>query len=202
MQQHVLDPEHRDFAAAVRTFIAREVAPHHDAWERAGVVDRTVWAAAGKAGLLGFDVAPEFGGGGTDDIRYPVLLAEELIRAGATGLGFALHNDVVAPYLNQLATPEQRRRWLPGFCSGELISAIAITEPAAGSDLQALTTSAVADGDAYVLSGAKTFVTNGVLADLVIVAARTHPADRLRGGLSLLVVERGMPGFERGRPLE
>ncbi|WP_037602303.1 acyl-CoA dehydrogenase family protein [Streptacidiphilus rugosus] len=202
MQQHLLDPEHRDFVAAVRTFIAREVAPHHESWERAGLVDRSVWAAAGRAGLLGFDVAPEFGGGGTDDIRYPVLLAEELIRAGATGLGFALHNDVVAPYLNRLATPEQQHRWLPGFCSGELVSAIAITEPAAGSDLQALTTSAAPDGDAYVLTGTKTFVTNGVHADLVIVAARTHPADRLRGGLSLLVVERGMPGFERGRPLE
>ena len=202
MQQHLLDPEHRDFAAAVRTFVEREVTPFHADWERAGLVDRGVWSAAGKAGLLGFDVAPEYGGGGTDDIRYPVLLAEELIRAGATGLGFALHNDVVAPYLNQLATPEQQRRWLPGFCSGELVTAIAITEPATGSDMQALTTSAVLDGDAYVLKGTKTFVTNGIHADLVIVAARTEPADRLRGGLSLLVVERGMAGFERGRPLD
>jgi alkylation response protein AidB-like acyl-CoA dehydrogenase len=160
-----------------------------------------VWRAAGTAGLLGFDIATDYGGGGTDDIRYPVLLAEELIRAGATGIGFGLHNEVVSPCLNQLATDEQRRRWLPGFCSGELVSAIAITEPDAGSDLRAITTSAVRDGDTYLLKGAKTFVTNGVHADLVIVAARTNPADGLRGGISLLVVERGMPGFERGRPM-
>ncbi|WP_371477818.1 acyl-CoA dehydrogenase family protein [Kitasatospora sp. NBC_00315] len=202
MQDHVLDPEHRDFAAMARLFIAREISPHHADWERAGMVDRDVWRAAGRAGLLGFDVAPEYGGGGTEDIRYPILLAEELIRAGASGMGFGLHNEVVAPYLNQLATPEQQRRWLPGFCSGDLVSAIAITEPGAGSDLQAITTSAVLDGDAYVLTGAKTFVTNGIHADLVIVAAKTNPADRLRGGISLLVVERGMPGFDRGRPLE
>ncbi len=202
MRDHLLDPDHRDFAAMVRTFIAREITPHHADWERAGMVDRQVWRAAGKAGLLGFDVAPEFGGGGTDDIRYPVLLAEELVRAGASGIGFGLHNEVIAPCLNQLATPEQKQRWLPGFCSGELVSAIAITEPGAGSDLQGITTSAVLDGDAYVLKGTKTFVTNGIHADLVIVAAKTDPADRLRGGISLLVVERGMPGFERGRPLE
>ncbi|MFC4035861.1 acyl-CoA dehydrogenase family protein [Streptomyces polygonati] len=202
MQDHLLDPEHRDFAAMARTFVAREITPHHADWERAGLVDREVWRAAGKAGLLGFDVAAEYGGGGTDDIRYPVVLAEELIRAGATGIGFGLHNEVVAPYLNQLATPEQKRRWLPGFCSGDLVSAIALTESGAGSDLQAITTRAVLDGDAYVLSGAKTFVTNGIHADLVIVAAKTNPADRLRGGISLLVVERGMPGFERGRPME
>ncbi len=202
MRDHLLDPDHRDFAAMVRTFIAREITPHHADWERAGMVDRQVWRAAGKAGLLGFDVAPEFGGGGTDDIRYPVLLAEELVRAGASGIGFGLHNEVIAPCLNQLATPAQKQRWLPGFCSGELVSAIAITEPGAGSDLQGITTSAVLDGDAYVLKGTKTFVTNGIHADLVIVAAKTDPADRLRGGISLLVVERGMPGFERGRPLE
>lgn len=202
MQQRLLEPEHRDFAEAVRAFLAREVTPRHAAWEREGQVDREVWRAAGRAGLLGFDVDPEFGGGGSDDIRYPVLLTEELVRAGATGLGFALHNDVVAPYLNELATPEQRRRWLPGFCSGELVTAIALTEPGAGSDLSGLTTSAVPDGDdAYRIKGAKTFVTNGVLADLVIVAARTEPPGGLRGGLSLFVVERGTPGFERGRPL-
>ena len=201
MRDHLLESEHRDFAAMVRAFIDREITPYHADWERAGVVDRSVWHAAGRAGLLGFEVAPEYGGGGTEDIRYPVLLAEELIRAGATGVGFTLHNDVIAPCLNRLATPEQRRRWLPGVCSGELITAIAITEPGAGSDVQSITTRAALDGDAYVLKGSKTFVTNGVLADLVIVAAKTNPADRLRGGISLLVVERGMPGFERGRPL-
>lgn len=201
MRDDLLESEHRDFAATVRTFIAREITPYHPGWERDGVVDREVWRAAGRAGLLGFEVAAEYGGGGTEDVRFPVLLAEELTRAGATGVGFALHNDVIVPCLNRLSTDEQRRRWLPGVCSGELITAIAITEPDAGSDMQSITTSAVLDGDAYVLKGSKMFVTNGVLADLVIVAAKTNPADRLRGGISLLVVERGMPGFERGRPL-
>jgi alkylation response protein AidB-like acyl-CoA dehydrogenase len=201
MHDDLLESEHRDFAAMVRAFIAREISPYYADWERDGVVDRNVWRAAGRAGLLGFEIAPEYGGGGTEDIRFPVLLAEELVRAGVTGIGFVLHNDVTVPCLNRLATDEQRRRWLPGACSGELITAIAITEPGAGSDMQAITTSAALDGDAYVLKGSKTFVTNGVLADLVIVAAKTNPGDRLRGGISLLVVERDMPGFDRGRPL-
>ncbi|MFF3405303.1 acyl-CoA dehydrogenase family protein [Streptomyces sp. NPDC002742] len=201
MRESELATEHRDFRALVRDFVEREIVPRHDAWERDGLVDRDVWRSAGKLGLLGMDVPQEYGGGGVRDFRYQVIISEEIMRVGATGVGFALHNDVVAPYFLALATEEQKRRWLPGFCSGELISAIAMTEPDAGSDLQALRTTAHRDGDDYVLDGAKTFITNGIHADLVIVVARTE-AHRGARGLSLLVVERGMPGFERGRKLE
>ncbi|MFD9465719.1 acyl-CoA dehydrogenase family protein [Streptomyces sp. NPDC060027] len=201
MRETELAAEHRDFRDLVRDFVEREIVPRHDAWERAGLVDRDVWRSAGKLGLLGMDVPQEYGGGGVRDFRYQVIISEEIMRVGATGVGFALHNDVVAPYLLALATEEQKRRWLPGFCSGELISAIAMTEPDAGSDLQALRTTAHRDGDDYVLNGAKTFITNGIHADLVIVVARTE-ARRGARGLSLLVVERDMPGFERGRKLE
>jgi alkylation response protein AidB-like acyl-CoA dehydrogenase len=196
-----LDQEHRDFQAMVRDFVGREIVPHHADWERAGLVDREVWRAAGKLGLLGIDVPEEYGGAGVRDFRYQVIISEEIMRVGATGIGFALHNDVVAPYLLDLATEEQKRRWLPGFCSGELITAIAMTEPEAGSDLQSIRTTARRDGDTYVLNGAKTFITNGILADLVVVVARTQPGRGSRG-LSLLVVERDMPGFTRGRKLE
>ena len=202
MRDSILEPEHLAFRDLVREFVAREITPHHPGWERAGMVDRGVWLAAGRAGLLGLEVATEHGGGGTADFRFPALLTEELARSGSSGPGFSLHNDVVGAYLEHLATGEQRRRWLPGFCAGELISAIAMTEPGAGSDLEALRTTALRDGDAYVLNGSKTFVTNGIHADLVIVAAVTDPEARPRGRVSLLVVERGMPGFERGRGLD
>ncbi|MFI5797415.1 acyl-CoA dehydrogenase family protein [Streptomyces sp. NPDC051677] len=201
MRDSELTQEHRDFQVMVREFVEREIVPHHDAWERAGLVDRQVWRTAGKHGLLGIDVPEQYGGGGVRDFRYQVLISEEIMRVGATGIGFALHNDVVAPYLLDLATEEQRQRWLPGFCSGETVTAIAMTEPEAGSDLQAIRTTARRDADAYVLNGAKTFITNGVHADLVIVVARTEQGRGARG-LSLLVVERGMPGFTRGRKLE
>ncbi|MEU3827360.1 acyl-CoA dehydrogenase family protein [Streptomyces sp. NPDC029080] len=201
MRESELTQEHRDFQAMVRDFVEREIVPHHDGWERAGLVDREVWRHAGKLGLLGIDVPEEYGGAGVRDFRYQAIISEEVMRVGATGIGFALHNDVVAPYLLDLATDEQKRRWLPGFCSGELITAIAMTEPEAGSDLQAIRTTARPEGDTYVLNGAKTFITNGILADLVIVVARTQPGRGSRG-LSLLVVERDMPGFTRGRKLE
>ena len=201
MRAEGLTEEHAAFRELVRSFVKREVAPHHPEWERAGLVDREVWRKAGAAGLLGIDVPAEYGGGDTRDFRYQVLLSEELVEVGATGIGFALHNDVVAPYLLALATEEQKRRWLPGCCSGELVTAIAMTEPNAGSDLQAVRTTAVRDGDDWVLDGSKTFVTNGIHADPVIVVARTDPRRGARG-FSLLVVERGMPGFERGRKLD
>ena len=201
MRDELLDDEHRAFRDAVRTFVKREVVPQHADWERAGLVDRDVWRKAGAAGLLGIDMPAEYGGGDCPDFRFPVILSEELVEVGATGIGFALHNDVVAPYLLALATPEQKSRWLPGFCSGELVTAIAMTEPEAGSDLQAIRSTAVRDGEHYVLNGTKTFITNGIHADLVIVVARTDPRRGARG-FSLLVVERGMPGFERGRKLD
>jgi alkylation response protein AidB-like acyl-CoA dehydrogenase len=194
--------EHDAFRASVRTFMEREVTPFHAQWERDGQVDRAVWTAAGKQGFLGFEVPESLGGSGIKDFRYNTILTEETLAAGATGLGFMLHNDVVLPYLLQLGTPEQQERWLPQFCTGELITAIAMTEPGTGSDLLGIRTSARRDGDDFILNGTKTFITNGILADLVIVVARTDPDAKPSNGMSLLVVERGMPGFERGRRLE
>jgi alkylation response protein AidB-like acyl-CoA dehydrogenase len=201
LKRDIFEPEHDAFRETVRTFAEKEIVPHHARWEAQGVVDREVWLAAGRHGLLGIAVPEEFGGGGNDDRRYGVVLAEELAKAGATGPAFALHNDIVGPYLTSLTTPEQKRRWLPGYCSGEIITAIAMTEPGAGSDLQGIRTTATPDGDGWLLNGQKTFISNGILSDLVIVVARTDPAAGHRG-ISLLVVERGTAGFERGRNLE
>ena len=200
MVDRLYEPEHEDFRTSVRTFVEREVEPFHPGWETEGVVDRHVWLAAGEAGILGTDVPAEYGGGGEPDFRFQAVVLEELVRAGATGPGFGLHNAVVAPYLVELGTHEQKSRWLPGFCSGELITAIAMTEPDAGSDVAGIRTTARRDGDDFVVNGAKTFITNGILADAVIVVAKTAP-DRGMYGLSLFVVERGMPGFARGRRL-
>ncbi len=201
MHRDIFTPEHDAFREMVRAFIAREVTPYHDQWERDGMVSREVWLAAGRAGLLGIDVDEKYGGGGNPDYRFYLILDEEFARAGATGPGFAVHNDINGQYFLRLATPEQRDRWLAGYCSGELITAIAMSEPGAGSDLQGIRTTAVRDGDSYVLNGQKTFISHGQLADLVIVVARTDAGAGHRG-ISLLVVERGMAGFERGRNLE
>jgi acyl-CoA dehydrogenase len=201
MQRDIFDAEHEEFRDLVRAFIAREVTPYHEQWEADRMVSRDVWLAAGRAGLLGIEIDEKYGGGGTDDYRYYLILDEELARVGATGPGFAVHNDINGQYLQRLATPEQRERWFPGYCSGELITAIAMTEPGAGSDLQGIRTTAIRDGDRYVLNGSKTFISNGQLCDLVIVVARTDPSAGHQG-ISLLVVERDMPGFERGRNLD
>src|SRR5215831_3611603 len=175
MRRDIFTEEHEAFRDMVREFIAREVTPYHEQWERDRVVSREVWLAAGRAGLLGIDIDEKYGGGGSDDYRFYLVLNEEMARAGASGPAFAVHNDINGPYLRRLATPEQRERWLPGYCSGEIITAIAMTEPGAGSDLQGMRTTAVRDGDRYVLNGSKTFISNGQLCDLVIVAARTDP---------------------------
>ncbi|MFJ8626117.1 acyl-CoA dehydrogenase family protein [Kitasatospora sp. NPDC093550] len=201
MQREIFTEQHDDFRATVKAFLTKEVLPHYDRWEQAGIVDRSAWLAAGRQGLLGIAVPEEFGGGGTPDFRYAAVLAEEFARAGASGLAIGLHNDIIGPYLTSLATEEQKRRWLPGFCSGELVTAIAMTEPGTGSDLQGIRTQAVDRGDHFLLNGAKTFISNGILADLVIVVARTTPEGGAHG-LSLLAVERGTPGFERGRNLD
>jgi alkylation response protein AidB-like acyl-CoA dehydrogenase len=201
MRRDIFDPEHDAFRDMARAFVAREVSPYHERWEADGAVSRDVWLAAGRAGLLGIDIDEKYGGGGTEDYRYYLVFNEELARAGATGPAFAVHNDINGQYFRRLATPEQCERWLPGYCAGELITAIAMTEPEAGSDLQGIRATAVRDGDHYVLNGAKTFISNGQLCDLVIVVARTDP-DAGHRGVSLLVVERGMPGFERGRNLD
>ncbi len=196
------EEEHEAFRDLVRAFVGKHVTPFHEQWELDGMVDREVWLAGGRAGLLGLDLPERYGGGGVRDFRYNAVLNEEIVRAGATGVGFFLHNDVVAPYFRDLANEEQQARWLPGFTAGELISAIAMTEPEAGSDLQGIATSAVRDGDEFVVNGSKTFITNGILADLVIVAVRTDPNAPGSQGLSLLVLEREMPGFIRGRNLD
>ncbi|MGY1772172.1 acyl-CoA dehydrogenase family protein [Blastococcus sp. SYSU D00813] len=202
MRSTLYEADHEDFRATVRAWAEKTVAPFHAQWEAQGIVPREVWTSGGEQGLLGMDLDEEHGGGGVRDYRYNAVVDEELARVGASGVGFTLHNDVVGPYLRDLATDEQKRRWLPGFCSGELVTAIAMTEPGTGSDLQAITTSARRDGTDWVLSGAKTFITNGINADLVVVVARTDPDAPGSRGTSLLVVERGMPGFTRGRNLE
>jgi len=208
MRRQIFTEEHDAFRDMVRAFIAKEIAPYHEQWERDGIVSRDVWLAAGRAGLLGIHLEEKYGGGGQPDYRFYVILNEELARAGASGPMFQLHNDMIGPYLDRLCSPGQRERWFPGYCSGELISAIAMTEPGAGSDLQGIRTTAVrkkgggeVGGDRYVLNGQKTFISNGQLADIVIVVARTDP-DAGHRGISLLMVERDMPGFTRGRNLD
>jgi alkylation response protein AidB-like acyl-CoA dehydrogenase len=201
MKRTLFEPEHDLFRAAFRAFIEREIAPFHAEWERAGAVPRNLWQAAGRQGFLCMDVPEEYGGAGARDYRFNVVIGEELWRAGATGPGFVLHTDIVVPYITNYGTPEQRQRWLPRCVSGECITAIAMTEPGAGSDLAAIRTTARRDGDAYLLNGQKTFISNGILNDLVIVVAKTDP-DAGHRGISLLVVERDMPGYERGRRLE
>ncbi|MEU3163670.1 acyl-CoA dehydrogenase family protein [Streptosporangium sp. NPDC006930] len=201
MQRDLFEEEHQLFRETVREFLAREVAPHHDQWEKDGIVPREVWKRAGEIGMFGFGVPEEFGGAGITDFRYNAVIVEEVMAIGATGLGYSLHNDVMAPYFVDLTNDEQKARWLPGFASGELITAVAMSEPGAGSDLQGIRTTAVRDGDHYVVNGQKTFITNGINSDLVVVVAKTDPDAGARG-ISLLVVERGMEGFSRGRNLE
>lgn len=203
MRRELFEPEHEAFRETVRTFVTKELQPYAAEWEAAGQVSREAWLAAGAQGLLGFAVDEAYGGGGVDDFRFNVVFDEELVAGGSSGFGSPLHNDIVAPYLMRLASEEQKQRWLPGFCSGETITAIAMTEPGAGSDLQGIRTTATRDGDHYVLNGQKTFISNGIMSDLVIVVARTDPNPEAgHQGISLLVVERGMEGFERGRNLD
>jgi len=203
MQRTIFSDEHDQFRASFRRFVEKEISPHHLEWEQAGIVPRELFLAAGANGFLGMGVPEELGGGGVDDFRYNLIISEELQRAGTggAGLGITLHNDICLPYFTSLCTDEQKARWLPGICSGELITAIAMTEPGIGSDLASMATSALRDGDHYVVNGSKTFITNGINADLVITAVKTDPTQRHRG-MSLLILERGMEGFERGRNLE
>jgi len=197
----LFEPEHELFRESYRAFLDKHVAPFHAQWEEDKIVDRGVWLEAGKQGYLSMAVPEEYGGGGNPDFRYNTIVCEETVAGGFSGLGFSLHNDVIAPYLLNLTTREQKARWLPQFSTGELITAIAMTEPGTGSDLQGIKTRAVKEGDHYILNGSKTFITNGINADLVIVVAQTNP-DKGAQGFSLLAVERGMPGFERGRHLD
>ncbi|HEX4248248.1 MAG TPA: acyl-CoA dehydrogenase family protein [Pseudonocardia sp.] len=203
MRRDLFDADHQAFREAVRAFFDREVVPHLAEWDAAGIIPREMFGTAGKSGFLGMAVPEELGGGGVDDFRFNAVIGEESIRAGATaaGLGITLHNDVALPYFLRYCSEEQRQRWLPGISSGELITAIAMTEPSIGSDLASMSTTAIRQGEHYLVNGSKTFITNGINADLVITAVKTDPAQR-HAGMSLLVIERDTPGFEHGRNLE
>jgi len=199
----LFDDVHDAFRESFRSFVDKELVPHYLEWESAGIAPREVFASAGSFGFLGMAVPEEHGGGGSDDFRFNVVIAEELAAAGigGAGLGLTLHNDITTPYFVEYCNDQQAARWLPGIASGELITAIAMTEPGTGSDLAGIASTALADGDEFLLNGSKTFITNGINADLVVVAAKTDPTQR-HAGISLLVVERGMAGFERGRNLD
>lgn len=201
MRRTIFTEEHDLFRETARAYYLRECVPHSEEWEREGQVGRAAWAAAGKSGLLGWEFPEEYGGQGIRDFRYNAIMAEEMAATGAVGIGLGLQNDVIPPYLMKLTTPEQKARWLPGVISGETICALALSEPSAGSDLKGIRTTARRDGDEWVIDGSKTFITNGILADLVIVACKTDP-DAGHKGISLIVVERGTEGFERGRKLD
>ncbi|MDW5595801.1 acyl-CoA dehydrogenase family protein [Conexibacter stalactiti] len=203
MRRTIFEPEHDAFRETVRRFVAEEVTPNLDAWEAAGIVPRELYAKAAAKGIIGTAVPERHGGLGLDDFRFNQIVVEELAYAGAggSGHGLTLHNDICLPYFLRYCTPEQAERWLPGIADGTLITAVAMTEPHSGSDLASMTTSARRDGDGYVVNGAKTFITSAINADLVITAVKTDPRQRHRG-ISLVVVERGAPGFERGRMLE
>ncbi|MBZ0284663.1 MAG: acyl-CoA dehydrogenase family protein [Anaerolineae bacterium] len=201
MKRAIFEKDHDMFRDAFRRFVDKEIAPHHEQWEKDGIVPRDVWLKAGANGFLGTDVPENFGGGGIKDYRYNMIVVEELVRAGASGVGFPLHNDITIPYLLHFATEEQKTRWLPKIVSGECITAIAMTEPNTGSDLASVRTTAIRQDGYYVVNGSKTFITNGINNDLVIVVAKTNPEQR-HSGISLLVVEREMEGYKRGRNLE
>lgn len=200
IERTLFDESHQMFRETTRKFIEKEVTPFHAAWEEQGYVDRAVWKKAGETGLLCTSMPEAFGGADGDKL-FQMALIEEVSRANATGLGFGLHSEIVAPYLLNYGNDAQKKRYLPAMASGEMIGAIAMTEPAAGSDLQGIKTTATLKGDHYVLNGSKTFITNGFHADLVIVVAKTNPAAGAKG-TSLLLVERGMPGFEKGKRLK
>ena len=193
--------EHDAFRSQLREFLAREATPYADQWEKDRIVPRELWRKMGQAGFLCMNVPPEYGGAGRDFL-YSVIVTEELSHTGITGIAAALHSDIVVPYISAFGTEEQKRRYLPGCVSGEIVTAIAMTEPDAGSDLAGIRTLAEEDGDAVVLNGAKTFISNALLCDLVIVAARNADLDNPHLGLSLYLVEDGTEGFKRGRHLE
>ena len=203
MKRTIFTDEHDMFRDAFRRFVDKEITPNIVEWDRAGIVPRALFTAAGANGFLAMSAPAEYGGGGTKDFRYNAIIGEELMYAGSggAGLGLTLHNDITLPYFLELTNDEQKARWLPGICDGSLITAVAMTEPGIGSDLASMGTSALRDGDHYVVNGSKTFITNGINADLVITAVKTDPSLKHKG-MTLMVLERGMAGFERGRNLE
>ena len=200
IERNLFSTEHEIFRAQVARFMEREVVPFHDQWEKDGQISRETWNKAGDTGLLCPTVPQDYGGAGADFL-YGVIVLEELARVGATGPGFGLHSDIVAPYILHYGSESQKQTWLPKMVSGEAVGAIAMTEPGAGSDLQGIRTSAVRDGDNLVVNGSKTFITNGQHADLILLVTKTSPADGAKG-ISLVLVEGSREGFRRGRNLE
>lgn len=202
MERTLFREEHELFRKNVRNWVQREVTPFRDAWEEANIVPREVWRSGGAHGFLCCWMEEKWGAPGADFL-YSAIVTEELSRARASGLAFSLHSDIVVPYIHSFGSEEQKARWLPGCSRGELICAIAMTEPSTGSDLAAIRTTAIRDGDSYVLNGQKTFISNGHLCDLVVVAAKTDPtANPPHAGVSLIVVEAGTKGFQKGRLLK
>ncbi len=201
MKRNIFEDEHHMFRDAFRRFVEKEIVPCHDQWEKDGVVSREVWLKAGQNGFLGMNVPEEYGGGGVVDFRYNAIVTEELIKVGASGIGFGLHNDITIPYILHYGSAEQKARFLPKMVMGEIITAIAMTEPNTGSDLAGVRTTAIRQNGHYVVNGQKTFITNGILSDVVITVAKTNP-EQSHSGISLILIERGMAGFERGRNLE
>ncbi|MGA7227834.1 MAG: acyl-CoA dehydrogenase family protein [Acidimicrobiia bacterium] len=203
MRRALFDSDHEIFRESVRRFVEVEVTPNVAKWETDGRVDKEMFRRAGQAGLLGMALPEEHGGGGVPDFRFNAVVIEELVKgdAFASGICITLHNDVCLPYYIRLADDEQRARWMPGLASGDLMSAIAMTEPGAGSDLAGIQTTALRDGDTYVVNGSKTFITNGINADLAITVVKSDPSQK-HAGMTLLVIEDGMEGFTRGRNLE
>ena len=203
MERQIFETEHEDFRETVQRFVAEEVSPHFEQWEEDGIMPREVFRKAADKDMLAMAAPEEFGGLGLDDYRFNQVIVEEGSYAGVTGclLGLSLHNDICLPYFLEYTTDEQKERWLPGIVDGSLITALAMTEPGIGSDLGSMGTKAIRDNGHYVVDGSKTFITNGINADLIITAVKTDPKEAHRG-ISLVVIERGMDGFERGRNLE
>ena len=203
MRRIIFDEEHDMFRESVRSFIDKEIVPNHEKWEQNGKVDKEMCQTAGSHGFLGTAIPELYGGGGVQDFRYNSIINEEVQLAGVVGSGMCitLHNDVCLPYFINYCNEEQAERWMPGLVNGNLMTAIAMTEPAIGSDLASMGTSAIREGNGYVVNGSKTFITNGINSDLIITAVKTDPSEKHKG-MSLLVVEEGMEGFERGRNLD
>ena len=196
----IFSPEHEAFRDTVKRFIEEHVTPFHAEWEKAGQVPRSLWTQAGELGLLCCNVPQAYGGVGGDFLHSAILI-EEMARVGATGPTFYLHSDIVAPYIVDFGTEEQKRKWLPKMASGEVVVALGMSEPSGGSDVQAMRTQAIRDADEYVINGQKVFITNGHSADLLLLACKTDPKQRAKG-VSLILVETDRPGFTRGRKLE
>lgn len=201
MRRNIFEPVHDQFRETARAYFEKECAPHTDAWEREGKASKEAWRAAGEHGLIGWALPEAYGGLGITDYRFNQILSEEMFGTGSTGIGLGVQNDILVTYMDDLTTEEQKKRWLPKFISGEYIGSIAMSEPAAGSDLAGIKTTARDDGDSWIVNGQKTFISNGLLSSLVLTAVKTDPSAGHKG-ISLLMIEDGMPGFSRGRKLD